>query len=73
MLDTIRDKALHGKRLDRAEGRWLLAEAPPGELRLLRVELKLLLEADQLADRLAPRLADVLRQRDGQAFQDTRP
>ena len=28
MLDQIRDKALNGKRLDRAEGRYLLAEAP---------------------------------------------
>ena len=28
MLDVIREKAVAGKRLDRAEGRWLLADAP---------------------------------------------
>jgi cyclic dehypoxanthinyl futalosine synthase len=28
VLDTIRDKALHGKRLDREEGRYLLTDAP---------------------------------------------
>ena len=28
MLDQIRDKAEAGTRLDRAEGRWLLSEAP---------------------------------------------
>src|SRR5947207_15513864 len=28
MIETIRDKVLDGKRPDRAEGRWLLAEAP---------------------------------------------
>jgi cyclic dehypoxanthinyl futalosine synthase len=28
MLDSIRDKALQGQRLNRAEGRWLLTEAP---------------------------------------------
>ena len=28
VLDQIRDKALNGKRLDREEGRYLLAEAP---------------------------------------------
>ena len=28
MLDHIRDKVLDGKRLDRDEGRWLLAAAP---------------------------------------------
>jgi len=32
MLDVVRDKVLAGKRLDRAEGRWLLAEAPLLEL-----------------------------------------
>ena len=31
-IDEIRDKALDGKRLDRAEGRWLLTEAPLLEL-----------------------------------------
>ena len=32
MIDQIREKTLHGKRLDRDEGRWLLAEAPLLEL-----------------------------------------
>src|SRR5262244_4409866 len=32
MIEIIRDKLRNGKRLDRAEGRWLLAEAPLLEL-----------------------------------------
>lgn len=32
MLEVIRDKVRHGKRLDRGEGRWLLTEAPLLEL-----------------------------------------
>ncbi len=32
MIESIREKVLNGKRLDRAEGRWLLADAPLLEL-----------------------------------------
>src|SRR5947208_12781638 len=40
MIDPIRDKVLNGKRLDRAEGRWLLAEAPLLELGALAAEAR---------------------------------
>ena len=40
MIDSIRDKVLDGKRLDRAEGRWLLAEAPLLELGALAAEAR---------------------------------
>jgi cyclic dehypoxanthinyl futalosine synthase len=40
MIDTIRDKVLDGKRLDRAEGRWLLADAPLLELGALAAEAR---------------------------------
>ena len=40
MLDRIRDKALHGKRLDREEGRYLLGEAPLLEVGALASEVR---------------------------------
>src|SRR5262245_62361308 len=40
MIDAIRDKVLNSKRLDRAEGRWLLAEAPLLELGALAAEAR---------------------------------
>src|SRR6478736_2393142 len=40
MIETIRDKVLDGKRLDRAEGRWLLAEAPLLALGALAAEAR---------------------------------
>ena len=40
MLDQIADKALHGKRLDRAEGRFLLAEAPLLEVGALASQVR---------------------------------
>src|SRR5207253_870675 len=40
MIATIRDKVLDGKRLDRAEGRWLLADAPLLELGALAAEAR---------------------------------
>src|SRR5262249_26863813 len=40
MIDAIRDKVLNGKRLDRAEGRWLLAEAPLLELGALAAQAR---------------------------------
>ena len=40
MIEAIRDKVLNGKRLDRAEGRWLLAEAPLLELGALAAEAR---------------------------------
>src|SRR5262245_22507053 len=40
MIAAIRDKVLNGKRLDRAEGRWLLAEAPLLELGALAAEAR---------------------------------
>jgi cyclic dehypoxanthinyl futalosine synthase len=39
-LDTIREKAVAGKRLDRAEGRWLLAEAPLLDLGAIANEVR---------------------------------
>src|SRR6185503_12006395 len=39
-LDQIREKTLHGKRLDREEGRWLLTEAPLLEVGALANELR---------------------------------
>ncbi len=40
MLDQIRDKTRNGKRLDREEGRWLLAEAPLLEVGALANEAR---------------------------------
>jgi dehypoxanthine futalosine cyclase len=40
VLDLIRDKALNGKRLERAEGRYLLAEAPLLEVGALANEVR---------------------------------
>jgi cyclic dehypoxanthinyl futalosine synthase len=40
MLDTIADKALNGKRLERDEGRYLLAEAPLLEVGALAAEVR---------------------------------
>jgi cyclic dehypoxanthinyl futalosine synthase len=40
VIEVIRDKVLNGKRLDRAEGRWLLAEAPLLELGALAAEAR---------------------------------
>ncbi|HKC98426.1 MAG TPA: dehypoxanthine futalosine cyclase, partial [Methylomirabilota bacterium] len=39
-IDAIRAKVLNGKRLDRADGRWLLAEAPLLELGALAAEAR---------------------------------
>jgi cyclic dehypoxanthinyl futalosine synthase len=39
-LDQIRDKVLSGKRLDRAEGRWLLTEAPILDVGALAAEIR---------------------------------
>ena len=41
MLEQIRDKILHGKRLDRQDGRWLLSEAPLLEVGALGQEVRL--------------------------------
>ena len=40
VLDVIRDKTRNGKRLDREEGRWLLAEAPLLEVGALANEAR---------------------------------
>src|SRR6058998_1940086 len=40
MIETIREKVLHGKRLDRAGGHWLLAEAPLLELGAVAAEAR---------------------------------
>jgi len=40
VLERIREKAVHGKRLDRDEGRWLLAEAPLLEAGALASEVR---------------------------------
>jgi cyclic dehypoxanthinyl futalosine synthase len=39
-LEDIRDKVLHGKRLERADGRWLLTEAPLLEVGALAQEAR---------------------------------
>src|SRR2546425_861176 len=41
VLEQIRDKILHGKRLDRQDGRWLLSEAPLLEVGALGQEVRL--------------------------------
>src|SRR5881296_4708280 len=40
MIEAIREKVLHGKHLDRAEGHWLLAEAPLLELGAVAAEAR---------------------------------
>src|SRR5438105_11091005 len=40
MIATIRDKVLDGKRLDRVQGRWLLADAPLLELGAVAAEVR---------------------------------
>ena len=40
MIEAIRDKVVNDKRLDRTEGRWLLAEAPLLELGALAAEAR---------------------------------
>ena len=59
MLDQIRDKVLDGKRLDRDEGRWLLAAAPLLEELLAGA----LASLARVAARPAPREGDCERSR----------
>src|SRR5436309_14010317 len=40
MIETIREKVLHGKRLDRAAVHWLLAEVPTLELGAVAAEAR---------------------------------
>jgi dehypoxanthine futalosine cyclase len=48
MLEQIRDKALHGKRLDREEGRFLLTQAPILELGAIAGEVRYQRIADKV-------------------------
>jgi cyclic dehypoxanthinyl futalosine synthase len=48
VLDRIREKTLNGKRLEREEGRWLLADAPLLEVGALANEVRLARHPDKI-------------------------